>query len=154
MVFDESLEIGGVRTPQINSSRIIKDLYNYVLLCQKEGLLDYKWLCRVFYKQYKDSDSTEADFLRHICHSNFKYIEKTQVWAEITTELPELDEIIKKALSKMQTKQIRTEGLLLEINVSGTEDESLVNRLISGGSKALKLIDLFKNSEYMEKEEE
>jgi len=85
---------------------------------------------------------------------NFKYVEKTQVWAEFTSELPELDEVIKEALSKMQTKQIRTEGLLLEINVTGTEDDSIVNLLISGGSKALKLIDLFKNSDYMEKEEE
>ena len=85
---------------------------------------------------------------------NFKYIEKTRVWADIASELPELDEVTQEALSKMQTKQIRTEGLLLEVNVSGTEEDSIVNLLISGGSKALKLIELFNNSEYMEKEED
>ncbi|MFX1394000.1 MAG: hypothetical protein ACFFAH_10535, partial [Promethearchaeota archaeon] len=64
-----------------------------------------------------------------------------------------LDRTLKEAFSKRQTKQIRTEDLLIEINVTGTDDESLVNIQISGGSEALKLRAILDKLEYIQKEE-
>ena len=48
---------------------------------------------------------------------------------------------------------IISEDLLLEINVTGTDDESLINIQISGGSEALKLIKLMEKKEYIQKED-
>ncbi|MFX1233769.1 MAG: hypothetical protein ACFFBY_04335, partial [Promethearchaeota archaeon] len=60
---------------------------------------------------------------------------------------------IKDALSRRQTKQIRTEDILIEINVSGTNDDSLVNIQLSGGSEAIKLRTILDNLSYIQKEE-
>ncbi len=98
------------------------------------------WSSRELYKQ------TVSDYV-------FSYIDKSAVWAEIASEFPDLDEILKDAFSKRQTKQIRTEDLLIEINVTGTHDDSLVNIQISGGSEALRLRDVLDKSEYIQKEE-
>ena len=60
------------------------------------------WCNRELYKQ------TVSDYV-------FKYINKSNVWAEIASEFPDLDENVKEALSKRQTRQLRTEDLLIEI---------------------------------------
>jgi len=98
------------------------------------------WCNLELYKQ------TVTDFV-------FKYRDNKEVWADIASEFSNLDGPVKDAFSKRQTKQIRSEDLLLEINVTGTDDESLVNIQISGGSDALKLIEILKNKEYIQKEE-
>ncbi len=75
------------------------------------------------------------------------------VWADIATEFPNLDQPFREAFSQRQTKQIRTEDLLIEINVTGTNEDSLVNIQISGGSEALKLRSLMDNLNYIKKQE-
>ncbi|MHA1931797.1 MAG: AAA family ATPase, partial [Promethearchaeota archaeon] len=71
------------------------------------------------------------------------YVIKYSYWKDILIELilefPDLDQPIKEAFSQRQTRQIRTEDLLIEINVTGIEEESLVNIQISGGADAVKL---------------
>ncbi len=83
----------------------------------------------------------------------FKYMNRDEVWADIAAEFPNLDKPIKEALIRRQTKQIRTEDLLIEINVSGINEDSLVNIQISGGSEALKLRSILDNLSYIQKEE-
>jgi MoxR-like ATPase len=98
------------------------------------------WSNRELYKQ------TVSDYV-------FNYVDNSPVWAEIAAEFPNLDQNIKDAFSKRQTKQIRTEDLLIEINVTGTNDDSVVNIQISGGSEALRLREVLDKSEYIQKEE-
>ncbi|MFW9828633.1 MAG: AAA family ATPase [Candidatus Thorarchaeota archaeon] len=81
-----------------------------------------------------------------------KYTYWKEIWVDIVAEFPNLDEIIKEAFSRRQTKQIRTEDLVMEINVTGTKDDSLVNIQISGGSEALKLKSILDQSDYIQKE--
>jgi len=83
----------------------------------------------------------------------FKYSYWKEVWADIAMEFPNLDKPIKESFSQRQTKQIRAEDLLIEINVTGTSDDSLVNIQISGGSEAIKLRSILDNIEYLQKEE-
>ncbi|MEJ2293948.1 MAG: MoxR family ATPase [Candidatus Lokiarchaeota archaeon] len=97
------------------------------------------WCDQELYKQ------TVSDF-------TFKYSHQKDVWVEIATEFPNLDQPIKEALSKRQTKQIRTEDVLIETNVTGTDESSIVNIQISGGANALKLRSLLESLEYLEKE--
>ncbi|MFX0080886.1 MAG: AAA family ATPase [Candidatus Hodarchaeota archaeon] len=75
------------------------------------------------------------------------------VWADIAAEFSDLDQPLKDAFNQRQTKQIRTEDLLIEINVTGTKEDSLVNIQISGGSEALKLRSLLDNLNYIQKQE-
>ncbi|MFX0017785.1 MAG: AAA family ATPase [Promethearchaeota archaeon] len=82
----------------------------------------------------------------------FKYVNRDEVWADIAAEFPNLDKPIKETLIRRQTKQIRTEDLLIEINVSGINEDSLVNIQISGGSEALKLRSILDNLTYIQKE--
>ncbi len=84
----------------------------------------------------------------------FKYNYWKEVWADIAMEFPNLDKPIKEAFSQRQTKQIRTEDLLIEINVTGISDDSIVNIQISGGSEAIKLRSILDNVDYIQKEEE
>ena len=83
----------------------------------------------------------------------FKYMNRDEIWADIAAEFPNLDKPIKEALIRRQTKQIRAEDLLIEINVSGINEDSLVNIQISGGSEALKLRSILDNLNYIQKEE-
>jgi hypothetical protein len=83
----------------------------------------------------------------------FKYRDNKEVWADIASEFSNLDDPVKDAFTRRQTKQIRSEDVLLEINVTGTDAESLVNIQVSGGSDALKLIEILQDKEYMQKEE-
>lgn len=99
------------------------------------------WCNRELYKQ------TVTDYV-------FKFYHQKEIWADIASEFSNLDEPLKEAFSKRQTKQVRTEDLLIEINVTGTNDDSLVNIQISGGSDALKLRELLDNLDYIQKEEE
>jgi hypothetical protein len=81
-----------------------------------------------------------------------KYSYWKEVWADIAAEFPNLDKNIKKAFNQRQTKQIRSEDLLLEINVTGTDDDSLVNIQVSGGSRAIRLKSILDELEYLQKE--
>jgi hypothetical protein len=84
------------------------------------------------------------------------YVIKYSYWKDVLVELilefPNLDQPIKEAFSQRQTKQIRTEDLLIEINVTGIEDESLVNIQISGGADAVKLRSIMDKLEYIKKQ--
>jgi MoxR-like ATPase len=97
------------------------------------------WCNQELYKQ------TVTDYL-------FRYNYHKELWADIVSEFSDLDKPISEALSKRQTKQIRTENLLIEVNVTGTDDDSLVNIQVSGGSDALKLRTLLDNLDYIQKE--
>ncbi|TKJ23948.1 MAG: hypothetical protein CEE43_01940 [Promethearchaeota archaeon Loki_b32] len=99
-----------------------------------------EWTNRELYKQ------TVTDYV-------FKYQFNKEVWADIAAEFSKLDQPLKEAFSQRQTKQIRTEDMLIEINVTGTKEDSLVNIQISGGSEALKLRDILNNLSYIQKEE-
>ena len=82
----------------------------------------------------------------------FKFYYWREIWADIASEFPNLDTPIKEAFSKRQTKQVRTEDLLIEINVTGTTDDSLINIQVSGGTEALRLNSILDNSEYVKKD--
>jgi MoxR-like ATPase len=98
------------------------------------------WCNRELYRQ------TVTDYV-------FKYYYWKEIWADIASEFPNLDEPLKEVFKgSRKTKQIRSEGLLIEINVTGTKDDSLVNVQISGGSDALKLREILNNSEYLKKD--
>lgn len=99
-----------------------------------------EWINREFFKQ------TVTDYV-------IKYSYWKEVWADIAAEFSKLDQPLKDAFSQRQTKQIRTEDMLIEINVTGTKEDSLVNIQISGGSEALKLRDILNNLSYIQKEE-
>ena len=71
-----------------------------------------------------------------------------------STEFPNLDLPLKEALTRRQTKQIRSEDLLVEINVTGTSEDSIVNITVSGGSEALKLRKILEGLDYIQIEEE
>ncbi|MHA1803983.1 MAG: AAA family ATPase [Promethearchaeota archaeon] len=75
-----------------------------------------------------------------------------ELWADVVAEFPTLDQPLKAAFEKRQTKQIRTEDLLMEINVTGTSEDSIVNIQISGGAEALKLRNVLDKLEYIQKE--
>ena len=97
------------------------------------------WCDQELYKQ------TVSDF-------TFKYSHQKDVWVEIAAEFPDLDRPLKQAFSKRQTKQIRAEEILIETNVTGTEEDSIVNIQVSGGANALKLRSLLENLEYIKKD--
>jgi len=97
------------------------------------------WCNRELYKQ------TVTDYV-------FKYYYWKEVWADIASEFPKLDNPLKEAFGKRQTKQVRSEDLLIEVNVTGTDDDSLVNIQISGGSEALKLKGILDKLEYLQKD--
>ncbi|TET61712.1 MAG: MoxR family ATPase [Promethearchaeota archaeon] len=99
-----------------------------------------EWINRELFKQ------TVTDYV-------IKYAYCKEIWADIAAEFSKLDKPLKEALSQRQTKQIRTEDMLIEINVTGTKEDSLVNIQISGGSEALKLRDILNNLSYIQKEE-
>ncbi|TFG13913.1 MAG: hypothetical protein EU535_04260 [Promethearchaeota archaeon] len=119
-------------------SKIRNDLIADLDLPNRADLIN--WCNQELYKQ------SVTDFV-------FKYRDNKEVWADIASEFPNLDQSIRDAFVRRQTKQIRSEDLLLEINVTGTDDESLVNIQISGGSEALKLIKLIDKKEYIQKED-
>ncbi|MEJ2250779.1 MAG: MoxR family ATPase [Candidatus Lokiarchaeota archaeon] len=82
----------------------------------------------------------------------FKYMHWKELWADLATEFPSLDNSLKEAFSQRQTRQIQSEDIIIEINVTGTDDNSYVNMQISGGSKALKLRSLLNELDYLQKE--
>ncbi len=81
----------------------------------------------------------------------FKYKNYKELWADIVSEFPELNSLI-EIFGQRQTKQIRTKDLLIEVNITGTDEDSLVNLQFSGGSDALKLRSLLDNLDYIKKE--
>ncbi|MHA1283417.1 MAG: AAA family ATPase [Promethearchaeota archaeon] len=92
-------------------------------------------------------------YRRTVTDFTFKYKYHDEVWADIAAEFSILDQPIKEAFSKRQTRQIRTEDLLLEVNVTGTNDDALVHLQVSGGSDAIKLRGILENCSYIKKEE-
>ncbi|GAI65113.1 unnamed protein product, partial [marine sediment metagenome] len=111
----------------------------------------------------EDIDFSNRAYLINLCNQElykqtvtdyiFKYMNNKEIWADIASEFPKLDKPLQEAFSRRQTKQIRTEDLLIEINVTGTNDDSLVNIQISGGSEALKLREILDKLDYIHKEE-
>ncbi|MFX1377209.1 MAG: AAA family ATPase [Promethearchaeota archaeon] len=99
-----------------------------------------EWINRELFKQ------TVTDYV-------FTYTYWKDFWADIAAEFSELDQPLKEAFGKRQTKQIRTEDMLMEINVTGTKEDSLINIQISGGSEALKLRSLMDKLDYIENQE-
>ncbi|MFX1528701.1 MAG: hypothetical protein ACFFB4_14095 [Promethearchaeota archaeon] len=149
--------------PFVNS---VKDknysgLAQKILSAAKKG--DIKQLADLRNYLIEDIDFPNRAYLINLCNQElykqtvtdyvFKYLHKDEVWADIASEFPNLDNPIKDALSRRQTKQIRTEDILIEINVSGTNDDSLVNIQLSGGSEAIKLRTILDNLSYIQKEE-
>ena len=117
---------------------IRNDLMEKIDIPNRGDLIE--WCNRELFKQ------TVTDYI-------IKYSYWKELWADIAAEFSNLDQPIKEAFSQRQTKQIRTEDMLIEINVTGTEDDSLVNIQISGGSEALKLRNIMDNLGYIQKEE-
>ncbi|MFW9900751.1 MAG: AAA family ATPase, partial [Candidatus Thorarchaeota archaeon] len=99
-----------------------------------------EWCNRELFKQ------TVTDYV-------IKYAYWKEVWADIAAEFSNLDQPLKEAFSQRQTKQIRTEDMLIEINVTGIKEDSLVNIQVSGGSEALRLRSILNNFEYIQKED-
>jgi MoxR-like ATPase len=119
-----------------------------------------------FLSDIRNNLTTEIDFpnrayLINLCNQElykqtvtdfiFKFKYNREVWADIVTEFPYLDNALKDAFNKRQTKQIRGEDLLLEINVTGVNEDSLINLQVSGGSSALKLRKLLDSLDYLHK---
>lgn len=98
------------------------------------------WCNRELYKQ------TVTDYV-------FKYSHWKELWADIALEFPNIDEALKSCFDQRQTKQVRTEDLLIEVNVTGIKDDSIVNIQISGGAEAVKLRQLLDEISYIQKEE-
>ncbi|MBD3213016.1 MAG: AAA domain-containing protein [Candidatus Lokiarchaeota archaeon] len=118
-------------------ARIRNDLLEDLDFPNRADLIN--WCNRELYKQ------TVTDYV-------FRYYYWKEMWADIASEFPNLDKSLKEAFNKRQTKQIRSEDLLIEVNVTGTDDDSLVNIQISGGSDALKLKTILDELDYLQKD--
>ncbi|TFG13622.1 MAG: hypothetical protein EU531_09690 [Promethearchaeota archaeon] len=130
---DKSVKSGDMKSLSEIRNKLIDDLE----FPNRAFLIN--WCDQELYKQ------TVSDF-------TFKYSHQKDVWVEIATEFPSLDRPLKEALSKRQTKQIRAEDILIETNVTGTEEDSIVNIQVSGGANALKVRSLLENLEFIQKE--
>jgi len=97
------------------------------------------WCNRELYKQ------TVTNYVFH-------YVHKDDIWVEIEIEFANIGPLLKEAFNQRQTKQIRTEDLLIEINVTGINEDSIVNLQISGGADALKLKSILDKIDYIQKE--
>ncbi|MBN1803070.1 MAG: MoxR family ATPase [Candidatus Lokiarchaeota archaeon] len=115
-------------------SQIKKDLLEGIEIPQRPYLLN--WCNRELYKQ------TVSNFVVH--YKNWK-----ELWADVALEFPDLDTPLKKIFEKRQTRQIRTPDLLIEVNVTGTNDDSLVNIQISGGAEAIRLRTVLDKLKYL-----
>ena len=132
-----------------------------IKIASKSG--DINTLASIRNDLIEDIDFPNRAYLINFCNQElfkqtvtdyiFKYVNHKEIWADIASEFPKLDKPLQEAFSRRQTRQIRTEDLLIEINVTGTNDDSLVNIQISGGSEALKLRDILDKIEYIQKEE-
>jgi hypothetical protein len=111
----------------------------------------------------EDIDFPNRAYLINLCNQElykqtvtdylFKYVNHKEIWADIASEFPKLEKPLLEAFKRRQTCQIRTEDLLIEINVTGINNDSLVNIQISGGSEALKLRDILDKIDYIQKED-
>ncbi|MFX0070543.1 MAG: AAA family ATPase [Candidatus Hermodarchaeota archaeon] len=131
---EENSKIGNIEELSIIRNTLMEDID----FPNRADLIN--WCNLELYKQ------TVTDFV-------FKYRDNKEIWADIASEFSNLDGPIKEAFSKRQTRQIRSEDLLLEINVTGTDDDSIVNMQISGGSEAIRLIKILENKDYIQKED-
>ncbi|MFX1315045.1 MAG: AAA family ATPase [Promethearchaeota archaeon] len=126
------------RKGEINKlAEIRKDLMITIDFPNRGDLIE--WCTRELYKQ------TVTDYV-------IKYSYWKEIWADIAAEFSNLDQPLREAFSQRQTRQIRTEDLLIEINVSGTKEDSLVNIQISGGADALKLRGILDDLKYIQKQ--
>ena len=149
--------------PFVNSikDKSYSNLAQKVKLASKKG--DINTLANIRNDLIEDIDFPNRAYLINFCNQElykqtvtdyiFKYVNHKEIWADIASEFPKLDKILQESFSRRQTKQIRTEDLLIEINVTGTNDDSLVNIQISGGSEALKLKEVLDKIDYIQKEE-
>ncbi|MFW9951834.1 MAG: hypothetical protein ACFFKA_17090, partial [Candidatus Thorarchaeota archaeon] len=123
-------------------SNIIKDINE----AAKKGMLEE--LSKIRESLIENNEFPNCAYLINKCDQElfkqtvtdyvFKYKNSKELWADIVAEFPELN-MLKDLFDHRQTKQIRTKDLLIELNVTGTDDDSLVNLQFSGGSDALKL---------------
>ncbi|MFX1398879.1 MAG: AAA family ATPase [Promethearchaeota archaeon] len=116
-------------------SQLKNDLMQDIDIPHRSFLLN--WCNQELYKQ------TVTDYV--VFYKNWK-----ELWADIVVEFASLDAPLKEAFNRRQTKQIRTEDLLIEINVTGTNENSLINIQISGGADAIKLRDILNNLDYIQ----
>ncbi|NHJ21046.1 MAG: hypothetical protein EAX91_08895 [Candidatus Lokiarchaeota archaeon] len=149
--------------PFVNSikDKSYSNLAQKIKVASKKG--DINTLANIRNDLIEDIDFPNRAYLINFCNQElykqtvtdyiFKYVNHKEIWADIASEFPKLDKILQEAFSRRQTKQIRTEDLLIEINVTGTNDDSLVNIQISGGSEALKLKEVLDKIDYIQKEE-
>ncbi len=124
---------------------------------------DIDTLAKIRNDLIEDIDFPNRAYLIHLCNQElfrqtvtdylFKYVNNKEIWADIVSEFPKLEKPLQEAFKRRQTRQIRTEDLLIEINVTGINDDSLVNIQISGGSEALKLRAILDKIEYIQKED-
>ncbi|MFX1494564.1 MAG: AAA family ATPase, partial [Promethearchaeota archaeon] len=128
--------------PFVNSvnDKKYSTLAQKIINSAKKG--NIKELAELRNKLTEDMNFPNRAYLINLCNQElykqtvtdyvFKFINRNEVWADIAADFPNLDKPIKEALIRRQTRQIRTEDLLIEINVSGISDDSLVNIQISG----------------------
>ncbi|MBY9020322.1 MAG: MoxR family ATPase [Candidatus Lokiarchaeota archaeon] len=124
---------------------------------------DIEVLAKIRNELIENIDFPNRAYLINLCNQElykqtvsdyiFKYVNNKEIWADIASEFPKLDKPLKEAFMRRQTKQIRTEDLLIEINVTGINDDSLVNIQISGGSEALQLRKIIEQLDYIQREE-
>ena len=134
----QQIKEAGKKGDIIKLAEIRDDLLEKIDIPNRGDLIE--WCNHELYRQ------TVTDYI-------IKYSYWKEVWADIASEFPNLDQPLKDAFNQRQTKQIRAEDLLVEINVTGTEDDSLVNIQVSGGASAMKLIAIMEKIDYIEKQE-
>jgi hypothetical protein len=138
-------------------SKIAQKIHN----ASKNGDIDT--LAKTRNDLIEDIDFPNRAYLINLCNQElfrqtvtdylFKYVNHKEIWADIASEFPKLEKPLQEAFKRRQTRQIRTEDLLIEINVTGINNDSLVNIQISGGSEALKLRGILDKIEYIQKED-
>ncbi len=138
-------------------SKIAQKIQN----ASKNGDIDT--LAKIRNDLIEDIDFPNRAYLINLCNQElykqtvtdylFKYVNHKEIWADIASEFPKLEKPLLEAFKRRQTRQIRTEDLLIEINVTGINDDSLVNIQISGGSEALKLRAILDKIDYIQKED-
>jgi len=149
--------------PFVNSVKDKKysKLAQKIKSASKNGDIDT--LAKIRNDLIEDIDFPNRAYLINLCNQElykqtvtdylFKYVNHKEIWADIASEFPKLEKPLLEAFKRRQTRQIRTEDLLIEINVTGINNDSLVNIQISGGSEALKLRDILDKIDYIQKED-
>ncbi|GAB4318073.1 MAG: hypothetical protein Kow0069_21100 [Promethearchaeota archaeon] len=72
----------------------------------------------------------------------FTFREWKAIWPEIAGEFPSLNAPLRESLQRQQTRQLRTQDLVIVINVTGTSAGDVVNVDVSGGVGAVRLKEI------------